>query len=556
MAYEKGLLRTDSGLFADKGNRAVDPSHPDFAGQHDVSNGVADARDAFADADTFAQTVAAALAPRIGTYAIASAITITSPVHLAKGVVLKPASGVTITISGAFVDPGPVQVFDMSAGGTIAGLIAARPEWFGCDGVDDSDAFQYAATAAPNVFAHGTYQVKGTTTVTSNHTFDLTGASLSGHTDLAAGFMFEASGTSSSAKINIRSTGGEISTNGALGWWKMRGVHDVALRSFDLESDVAVANSRGIHIVNSFNVYIEDFNIHGGTSGGATSDFASGIRIETDAGEGYTVFNNFAIRDGIAQRCTKNIDVVFASASNSFELSNVAMLDSDTPKGTHGLYIEGICENLIITAVKSEKLPTHFEIANTGTTRSSVAIVGWNFLLQNGDVAMKIGSSNSRVTLKRIEGQIDSGTASLFGTMEGQIILEDEPVRKGNGTISNWDGTSGTIQKVYRTRRDRTTGETIVRERENYTYTNEGASAVVTLVLPPAVQNNFRLRFVVAEAFELRVDPNGTDQIIGLTDAAGDRVSSSTVGDTLSLLSSSDGKWYVEGSRGTWSDIN
>lgn len=99
--YELGLLRLDRGEFVDKANHGADPNHPDFVDSAEIRDGTTDARAAFVNAQTFAAQYDLPIIPSPGTYRIASDLTLSSPVVLFAGVVLKPDSGVTVTISGA-----------------------------------------------------------------------------------------------------------------------------------------------------------------------------------------------------------------------------------------------------------------------------------------------------------------------------------------------------------------------------------------------------------------------------------------------------------------------
>lgn len=154
--YQVGTIRTDRGEFLDKGNWGVDPAHEDFAGRKEVKDGIADAREAFAAADAWAQQYGLNLALSSGTYAIASNLTLTSGLKVPRGAVLKPASGVTVTINGP-LEAGLHQAFDTSAGGSVAfglGQDRLRAEWWGFGpGVDaptNTAALQAAATAQNN----------------------------------------------------------------------------------------------------------------------------------------------------------------------------------------------------------------------------------------------------------------------------------------------------------------------------------------------------------------------------------------------------------------------
>jgi hypothetical protein len=111
-----------------------------------VGNGVADDRGAF--------SLTASKGPLTisrGTYRIASNLTLAVSVEMLSGALLKPDSGVTITLGAGFNAP-LTQVFDLSAGGSVAFRVQRDlyPEWWGAlaDGVHDDAA---ALNAVSNV---------------------------------------------------------------------------------------------------------------------------------------------------------------------------------------------------------------------------------------------------------------------------------------------------------------------------------------------------------------------------------------------------------------------
>lgn len=55
-------------------------------------------------------------------------------------------------------------------------------------------------------------------------------------------------------------------------------------------------------------------------------------------------------------------------------------------------------------------------------------------------------------------------------------------------------------------------------------------------------------------AQELRIDPNGTDQILGATNTAGDYYYSITAYSTIRLIGVSTSGWIVSGPTGAWSE--
>ena len=85
--------------------------------------------------------------------------------------------------------------------------------------------------------------------------------------------------------------------------------------------------------------------------------------------------------------------------------------------------------------------------------------------------------------------------------------------------------------------------------------TNEGAGAGIVLTLPAATAG-MCVTFVVVTAQNLDINPNGTNRILGLTDANGDAIRSATIGDTMRLCAVNGTQWASIGSRGTWADVN
>lgn len=123
----------------------------DYANGATIGDGTTDARAAFA---AVAVATAGPVTVFPGTYAIASDLTLSCPLTMQAGAVLKPANGVTVTLGGA-VTAGLYQIFDCSAGGSIVvatptshnGIdIVMNPVWFGADmgpfANDGTSAFQ------------------------------------------------------------------------------------------------------------------------------------------------------------------------------------------------------------------------------------------------------------------------------------------------------------------------------------------------------------------------------------------------------------------------------
>ena len=100
-----------------------------------------------------------------------------------------------------------------------------------------------------------------------------------------------------------------------------------------------------------------------------------------------------------------------------------------------------------------------------------------------------------------------------------------------------------------------TAGDTLTVEENGTAHTNTGAAAAIVLTLPAATPG-LRFTFGVGAAFELRIDPSGTETISlpssGVPGAAGKYLGADAVGETVDLVCLKAGNWSVVGYTGTW----
>jgi hypothetical protein len=114
-----------------------------------TGDGVADDRAAIASADSAAAATGSPVLLRPGTYRVASNLTVASPVTVQPGAILKPASGVTVTLAGG-VDAPRRQIFDHSIGGLVVPqkVDYYHPAWWGPVGTTDDTVAWTAMSAA------------------------------------------------------------------------------------------------------------------------------------------------------------------------------------------------------------------------------------------------------------------------------------------------------------------------------------------------------------------------------------------------------------------------
>lgn len=102
----------------------------------------------------------------------------------------------------------------------------------------------------------------------------------------------------------------------------------------------------------------------------------------------------------------------------------------------------------------------------------------------------------------------------------------------------------------------KTANYTVVAATDNgKVFTTQGASAAVTFALPAATVGQV-YEFAVGVAFELRLDPNGTETIAlpstGAQSAAGKYITADAIGEHVRIMCVRAGRWDVAGYVGTW----
>lgn len=89
----------------------------------------------------------------------------------------------------------------------------------------------------------------------------------------------------------------------------------------------------------------------------------------------------------------------------------------------------------------------------------------------------------------------------------------------------------------------------------NLVYANLGATGVLTVTLPGAAKGLTYCAYVAA-AQVVTVDPATGDQILALTNAAGDKITNSTPGSSVCLTALDGTYWAALTPQGTWADAN
>ncbi len=128
-----------------------------------------------------------------------------------------------------------------------------------------------------------------------------------------------------------------------------------------------------------------------------------------------------------------------------------------------------------------------------------------------------------------------TGTVSVIGAVSGS----------GAYTLVGFE------VEVY----DNTTTYTVLATQSGAILTNQGDSDGTEFDLP-ADPTGLVYHFAVVETQSLVIDPNSTDQILGLTNAGGDSITEGTIGDSVTLIGVSTSEWVAYTGIGAWPDTN
>jgi len=96
--------------------------------------------------------------------------------------------------------------------------------------------------------------------------------------------------------------------------------------------------------------------------------------------------------------------------------------------------------------------------------------------------------------------------------------------------------------------------DTLTEAESNKVHSNLGASGTVVLTLPQSVTAGVKYYFVVMAAFAFRIDPGaaGAIYINGAKQTDNMYISSSTINDSVMVVSAGTGDWCVLLKSGTW----
>lgn len=189
-------------------------------------------------------------------------------------------------------------------------------------------------------------------------------------------------------------------------------------------------------------------------------------------------------------------------------------------------------------------------IAITSTDNAATAVD----IEANGGISETVrlysnqGTGADSITLLSDEGGItlDAGADDDI-LCNSDLDVQENIVGDGGGVITG----------MMRTITADADADTLTIAESGIAETNTGAVGAGIKDLPEAsTAHGMQITFAVTVAQNFDINPDDADQILGLTNGAGDAIRSATAGDTVTLLCVDDTNWVVVGSYGTWSDVN
>lgn len=114
------------------------------------------------------------------------------------------------------------------------------------------------------------------------------------------------------------------------------------------------------------------------------------------------------------------------------------------------------------------------------------------------------------------------------------------------------DGTDGSLNAAA-DYTNATANTTLTAAQTGRWVSNDGASGTITFTLPSAA-TGLQYGFYVDETQSLQIDPATGDQILHLTNSAGDMITNATAGDSIYLVAISSAGWIPLQETGTWND--
>ena len=251
-----------------------------------------------------------------------------------------------------------------------------------------------------------------------------------------------------------------------------------------------------------------------------------------------------AIKRGELLEKTGNGNTAWVPIDSDFAMNgNIAIANEEIKSGDRAGYYEVIVPrpsdifeyDLAAASAVAVNTPLHFSSSEAVTVTAGGNILGWAVGLEH---------------YPQKQGHLADDAAGDAGTTiqsTSQVRMTIDPLASLYSKIV--DGQARRVVEAH------TVADTLTVAESGSVHTTDGASGTVLFTLPAAVPG-LEYFFKVGVAFELRIDPDGSETIAlpstGVQGAAGKYLTANADGETVHILCSTAGEWDVYGFTGTW----
>jgi hypothetical protein len=159
------------------------------------------------------------------------------------------------------------------------------------------------------------------------------------------------------------------------------------------------------------------------------------------------------------------------------------------------------------------------------------------------DIAADTGTGNGKIPTRPAENALSADTVSEITSAAGVTV---------DGVLCK----DSTIYSYTAVTAHTTTSDISTTEVKGGISTNTGAGGAIVLTLPDA-EAGMTVVICLTAAYDVDINPQNGEQILSLTNAAGDAITSdATVGSYVVLVAVSATQWLPLGRSGTWTDAN
>lgn len=202
----------------------------------------------------------------------------------------------------------------------------------------------------------------------------------------------------------------------------------------------------------------------------------------------------------------------------------------------------------VVSAAYVMKRTDHTLLANATAASFTITLLPAGTNLTNQIIAVqKNDSTANTVTIDGAGSETIDGTLTITLSSPNQCVFL-QAAQSGWHVIARND-----IPRVIVTA---ATATLTADQLYNSTFINTGASGAIVLNLP-APQTGMRFRVYLNVAQDVDINAANSTQILALTNATGDAISSAaTIGNCIELVALSSTTWGAFAVSGTWTDVN